>query len=66
MSIASRLSKIENELKKSKGINGKVYIRFTNSDGSYPEEEEDRQDNNIVIKVMSEGISSEELRLWSE
>ena len=62
MSLATRLSKIETEIKKSKG---KVFIRLANSDGSYQEEKEDRKNNEKVIAITSEGLSSEELRSWA-
>jgi hypothetical protein len=63
MSIGTRLLKIENELKKT---NNDVIIRLVNSDGSYPEREEDKQSNSKIMKIMVEGVTSEELRSWAE
>lgn len=61
MSLRNRLEKIAKEL----NIPGELVIRFGDSDGSYPEAEEDKKQNKKVMLITIDGCSREEIESWA-
>lgn len=63
MSFNARLLNIEDKLNKANKV---AIVRFCNSNGSYPQQDEDIKNNVKIIKIMSKETSIEELRSWSK
>ena len=65
MSINSRLNRIEEQLYKRGRAKGKVIIRWIGCDGYYPQMEADKDSNDTIVKIRVDGVSYEELKLWT-
>ena len=61
MSLLRRIEKIAKELN-----SGDLFIRFGNSDGTYPEKEEDQRLNRKVLFVTINGCTKEEAEEWAK
>lgn len=64
MKLNNRLNKLEEQLKNKGKAKGEVRLKWVGCDGYYPEQEEDKNSNDTIIKICVEGLNYEEIRQW--